>query len=150
MDAALPAALEPAQRPALRLSGRIVYDQSDSVARALAERIVALTATRSAESNQMLAALLPGDRSRPLQTAALPEPVLPSALARGDDAGYILAIDRYDGCTGLSMLREQAPWMTRDNPVPLVDTRARALVRTGRSHLTMEWDGNLLIGPPSR
>jgi hypothetical protein len=148
--AAAPAGPEPAAPRAARLSGRIVFAQTDAVARALAERIVALNSTRAAESDQILAALIPGGRSRALQTASLPEAVLPSALARGEDAGYVIAIDRSDGCAALTMLREQAPWMSRAQAIPLVDTRSRALVRTGRAQLVMEWDGSLLIGPPSQ
>jgi hypothetical protein len=144
-----PGGPEPAA-PAARLSGRVVFAQADAVARALAERIVALNATRAAESDQILAALIPGGRPRPLQTVSLPEAVLPSALARGEDAGYVIAIDRHDGCAALTMLREQAPWMTRAQAIPLVDTRSRALVRTDRSQLVMEWDGSLLIGLPAQ
>ena len=102
-----------------------------------------LAATRSAEDAPIVGALLQGDRSRTLQTAALPAAVLPSALMRGDDAGYVIALDKFNGCADVTTLREQAAWLTRDNPVPLVDTRARALIRKGRSRLTIEWDGGL-------
>ena len=64
---------------------------------------------------------------------------------RGDDAGYVVSIEKFNGCTEVTTLREQAAWLTRDAPVPLVDTRARALVRKGRSHVTLEWDGFLRI-----
>jgi hypothetical protein len=126
-------------------SRRIVYNQSDPVARALAERIVVLAATRSAEHAPLIAALLQGDRPRTLQTAALPAAVLPSALMRGDDAGYVIALETFNRCAEVTALREQAPWLTRDNPVPLVDTRARALIRKGRSRLIVEWDGGLRL-----
>jgi hypothetical protein len=151
-DATSPSTLPPApaaSRPAAAPSRRIVYDQSDSVARALAERIVVLASARSGEHAPLIAALLQGDRSRTLQTAALPAAVLPSALMRGDDAGYVIALEKFNGCAELTALREQATWLTRDNPVPLVDTRARALIRKDRSRLAIEWDGGLRFDGPS-
>ena len=135
----------PAPPPGTSQSRRIVYDQSDPVARALAERIVVLASTRSTENAPLVAALVPGDRSRTLQTAALPGAVLPPALMRGDDAGYVIALERFNGCADVAALREQAAWLTRDNLVPLVDTRARVLVRKGRSQPAIEWDGGLRI-----
>jgi hypothetical protein len=150
VDAASPATLPTPGSPGPNAtpSRRIVHDQSDPVARALAERIVVLASTRSAENAPLIAALLQGDRSRPLQTAALPAAVLPSALMRGDDAGYVIALETFNGCAAVTALREQAAWLTRDNPVPLVDTRARALIRKGRSRLTLEWDGGLRVDDP--
>lgn len=143
----LPASAQP--RSGATPSRRIVHDQSDPVARALAERIVVLASTRLAEDAPIIAALLQGDRSRTLQTAALPAAVLPSALMRGDDAGYVIALERFNGCAEVTALQEQAGWLTRDNPVPLVDTRARALIRKGRSPLTIEWDGGLRMDDPA-
>ena len=139
------AASAPPQRPGASQSRRIVHDQSDPVARALAERIVVLASTRSAGNAPLIAALLQSDLSRTLQTAALPAAVLPSALMRGDDAGYVIALEKFNGCAEVTALREQAAWLTRDNPVPLVDTRARALLRKGRSGPTIDWDGALRI-----
>jgi len=118
------------------------------VARALAERIVALTSARSAESQQILDVLIPKPRPQKLQMVSLPGAVFPSALTRGDDAGYVVALDRANGCGELRLLRQQAPWLTGEQLVPLVDTRPRALLRKGRSHVTMEWNGGLLLGGP--
>ena len=36
-------------------------------------------------------------------------------------------------------------WLDPDTMVPLVDTRLHAVVRRGRSGITTEWDGGLLI-----
>jgi hypothetical protein len=138
---------EAAPRP--RLEARLVYPQSDPVARALAERVVVLTSSNS-ERNGIGAALFPAARPSQLRAVSLPDPVLPSALTRGDDAGYLVSIQRGDGCAGVTALREQAPWVTGDRGVALVDTRSRVLVRTGRSQVTMEGDGIPLIGTPSR
>ena len=131
-------------------SGRIVFDAADPVARALAERITALTSTRSADGNLLLDVIVPQSRSRKLQMAPLREPILSPALDRGDDAGYIIALDRPKGCAEISSLDEQAPWATQNGVVPLVDTRLRAIVRRGRSQVAMEWDGSLLISSPGR
>jgi hypothetical protein len=40
---------------------------------------------------------------------------------------------------------EAMGWLDPETIVPLVDTRMRAIVRRGRSGLTAEWDGGLLI-----
>jgi hypothetical protein len=131
-------------------SGRIVFDATDSVARALAERITALISTGSADGNLMLDVLLPQFRSRKLQIAPLREPTLSPALDRGDDTGYIIAVDRPKDCAQITLLAERVPWATGNGVVPLVDTRLRAIVRRGRSQLAVEWDGSLLISSPGR
>jgi len=131
-------------------SGRIVFDAADPVARALAERITALTSTRPADGNPILDVLVPQFRSRKLQIAPLREPTFSPALDRGDDAGYIIAVDRPKDCAEITLVGERAPWATRNGVVPLVDTRLRAIVRRGRAQLAMEWDGSLLISSPGR
>jgi hypothetical protein len=40
---------------------------------------------------------------------------------------------------------DAARWLDPDTIVPLVDTRLHAVVRQGRSGITAEWDGGLLI-----
>jgi hypothetical protein len=127
-------------------SGRLAYDRTDSVARSLAERIAALASSRSADANAIVSALLPQARSRKLQTIPLHQSDLTAALNTGADAGYVLALDRTAGCGEIAPLQERAPWIRQHPPVPLVDTRLRAIIRRGRSHPAMEWDGSLLIG----
>ena len=72
-----------------------------------------------------------------------------SALARGADAGYVLAFDRSPlaPCQQLRSLADRARWVDPENIVPLVDTRPRAVVRQGRSGITVEWGGGLLFRP---
>jgi hypothetical protein len=125
--------------------GRLAYDRSDSVARSLTERIAALASARSTDASAIIAALLPQARSRKLQPTPLREPDLLAALTSGTDAGYVIALDRTTGCAEIVSLQERVPWIREHPAVPLVDTRQRALVRRGRSHLAMEWDGSLLI-----
>jgi hypothetical protein len=75
------------------------------------------------------------------------------ALARrqGADAGYIVAIDSQplDPCRDLQTLVEGSPWLDPGTIVPLVETRLRAVVRRGRSGVTTEWDGGILIAATS-
>jgi hypothetical protein len=90
--------------------------------------------------------LMPPSRSRKLQMVPLRDRDVSSALAREEHAGFVLALDRTRDCAEIAMLQERAPWLTQSAVVPLVDTRLRALVRKGRSHMTVEWDGSLLLG----
>jgi hypothetical protein len=50
-----------------------------------------------------------------------------------------------DACRELQVLMDAARWLDPDTIVPLVDTRMHAVVRQGRSGITAEWDGGLLI-----
>jgi hypothetical protein len=129
---------------------RFVYERSDPVARSLVERIAALASARSTGGDRLLDVLLPDDRSRKPQIVPLRETDLSAALIRGDHAGFVLALDRTTGCAEIATLQERAPWVTEHAVVPLVDTRLRALVRKGRSQMTLEWDGSLLVGGQGR
>jgi hypothetical protein len=72
------------------------------------------------------------------------------ALARrlGTDAGYVIALDSrpVDPCRDVQALIEGARWLDPETIVPLVETRVQAIVRRGRSGVTAEWDGGLVIG----
>jgi hypothetical protein len=106
---------------------RIVYDAGDSAARDLAERLVGL--------------------GRFQRAAGLRGSSLALARRQGADAGYIVAIDSQplDACRDLQMLAEGSRWLDPGTIVPLVETRLRAIVRRGRSGLTTEWDGGIVI-----
>lgn len=108
---------------------RIVYDANDPAARDLAERFVAL-AGRTFQ------------RATGLNGEAL-------AIARrdGTDAGYIVSVASrpLDPCLELEALLDSFPWLRRTTIVPLVDTRLQAVVRRGRSGLTTDFDGSVLI-----
>jgi extracellular solute-binding protein (family 5) len=99
---------------------RIVYQQTDPVARQLAERLVAVANDRSP-----LSAL----GSDPLRFAA--------ELDRGADRGYIVAIPLQSA----SPCREAAQWTGRGRLYPLIDTRQHAIVRRGSPPLSVDWDG---------
>ena len=131
---------------------RIVYDASDAAARDLAERLVGLARDSSAPATAILNALLPDRPRRTYQraTGLMGEPL---AVARrlGVDAGYIMSFDRrpVDACRDLQLVMENARWLDPETIVPLADTRPRAIVRRGKSGITAEWDGGLVIAGAS-
>jgi hypothetical protein len=135
-------------------SPRVVYDTADEAARDLAERLVGLGRVSSPAAAALLEVLLP-DRSRRtgLRAAGLAGEPLALARRRGSDAAYIIAFDRgsLDPCRDIASAAEGVPWLEPGTIVPLVDTRLRAIVRRGRSGVTADWDGALLIdGPGAR
>jgi hypothetical protein len=73
------------------------------------------------------------------------------AVRLGEDAGYVLAIDSQpvDACGELKALADRAPWLDPATIVPLVDTRLHAVVRRGRSGLSTEWDGGIVLALPA-
>lgn len=127
---------------------RIVYDGNDAAARDLAERFVALAAASHPAATPVLDALLPDRPRRTFQRATgLTDEALANARRGGTDAGYIAAIDSrpLDPCPDLETLLTSFPWLTRTAIVPLVNTRLRAVVRRGRSGLTTDFDGSVVI-----
>ena len=127
---------------------RIVYDANDAAARDLAERFVGLVRASGPAAVTFLDVLLP-DRPRRTFERATGLTGEPLALARrlGSDAGYIVSVDSrpLDACRDLQELMEGARWIDPETIVPLVETRLHAIVRRGRSSVTAEWDGGLVI-----
>jgi len=127
---------------------RIVYDARDGAARDLAERFVGLARASGPAATMWLDALLP---DRPMRTyqrvAGLTGEALASARRSGGDAGYVMSLDArpLDPCRDLHALVAAAPWLDPETIVPLVDTRLRAIVRRGRSGVTADWDGGLVV-----
>lgn len=127
---------------------RIVYDARDAVARDLAERFVGLARATGASATALLDALLPDrPRRRYERATGLTGEALASARRRGTDAGYVMSLDNrpLDSCRDLQALWDSARWLDPETIVPLVETRLHAIVRRGRSGVTAEWDGGLLI-----
>ena len=127
---------------------RIVYDTNDSVTRELAERFVGLARASGPAAAAFLDVLLPDRPKRTYQRAtALNGEALVVARRRGADAGYVVSLDSrpVDPCRDLLVLMEGARWLDPETIVPLVETRLRAIVRRGRSGLTAEWDGGLVL-----
>lgn len=99
----------------------VVYAREDAVARALAERVVAL-------SDQPATA-----------TSGLPRRSMAEALRRGFGRAYVVAVPR----PALVPCREVAGWPAGSTLVPLIDTRMSVIVRRGVPRLTVELDGSL-------
>jgi hypothetical protein len=136
---------------------RIVYDAADPVARDLAERLVALAGARRATSPEAaaLATAVPGiaDASPSVVAAALDAPALARSLRAGDDFAYVvpLALLTPVPCYEALALARRAPWLAARSGdlagalVPLVDTRAHAIVTDRGFDLVADGYGNLRI-----
>jgi Bacterial extracellular solute-binding proteins, family 5 Middle len=117
-SAAPPASASPA-----RTGARIAYPAADATARDLAARLAAL-GTAGAR------AILPLDQD-----------ALVASLRAGREVAWVLALPRtLAPCEDLPVPGGAAV-------LPLVDTRARALVRQGAPPLTVDWDGTLRLLP---
>jgi hypothetical protein len=128
---------------------RIVYDASDAAARDLAERFVGLARATGPAAAAWLDMLLPDrPRRRYERATGLTGDALTSARRRGIDSAYVMSLDRrpIDPCRDLQALLDGARWLDPETIVPLVETRRQAIVRRGRSGVTAERDGGLLIG----
>jgi hypothetical protein len=130
------------------LTPRIVYDAGDAAARDLAERFVGLVRASGPAATVWLDALLPDRPRRTFQRATgLTGEALALARRLGTDAGYVMSLDGrpVDPCRDLQALMDGARWLDPETIVPLVETRLHAIVRRGRSGVTAEWDGGLVI-----
>ncbi len=121
-------------RPMTR-SPRILYSRTDATARDLAERTVAL-----ARRYPSLAAALGGSSTGFIAVPVTPD-VFNAALAQGSEAGYIVALPRLTPASCLTT--PSLPAAT--NVMPLVETRARALLRRGTTGLLIDADGGVRL-----
>jgi hypothetical protein len=106
-------------------ASRIVYPRDDEVARGLAERLVALAG--------------PGT----LRAAALGPAELAAALRDQTERAFVIAAPR----ESLAPCRDASGWPSGASIQPLIDTRARAIVRRGSPPLTVDWDGTVRVLP---
>ncbi len=149
--AACRVALSPAQTGP-PFEPRVVYDAGDDAARDLAERFVGLMRASGPAAAAFVEALLPDRPRRAYRRAnGLTGDALDRAVRLGRDAGYVVAVDSrpLDACAEIEALVDRAPWLDPATAVPLIDTRLHALVKRGRSGLTTEWDGVVLITTPA-
>ncbi len=136
---------------------RIVYENDDSVARAISERLVALAQGRSQRLAALESVLSSAGAAR---AVGLDSAAFRQALQEGNEAAYVVSVPFYIGCPAVDGLEMVAPWLRSTGSEPmddhitsLVETRARALVRRERVGLALDGTGNvhLLFGsrPPS-
>jgi hypothetical protein len=102
-------------------SNAVVFAAEDAVARALAERVVALS-----------------DNPR-ISTGSVPRRFLGAALSAATARAYVVAVPRVP----LLPCREIAAWPPSPMVVPLIDLRESAIVRRGLPPLTVDFDGQL-------
>jgi hypothetical protein len=123
--------LERCSAPASRLptssGARIIYRKDDEVARGLAERIVALASATA------------GLRAVGMEAASFAQ-----AVRDGTERAYVIGLPRQS----LAPCRDDAMLPPGARSLPLIDTRAYAIVRKGVSPVTVEWDGTLRLTEP--
>jgi len=110
---------------------RVAYPRDEAIARALAERLVAVLGTRA-----MATGLAPN--------------AFASALRGGGDLAYIFPVARQsrDRCHDVPELLGSASWLGTPGAItPLIDTRLRAVVRRDRLNVALTWDSALTILP---
>jgi hypothetical protein len=98
----------------------IIYRQGDETAREIAERLVAM-------------------QRSPIRAVGLGSDSFSASLAAGDAVMYVLSLWR----TAPGSCREKPAWPSRFSVVPLVDSRAHAIVREGVPGFTIEGDGTI-------
>lgn len=130
------------ERTANHRTDRILYSERDRVGRALAERLVAITAPSGyGSSDSWLSALLPESRARLTATGLAPA-AFAAALRAASDAAYVLPVSRSatDPCAEIGLVR------TGIRLIPLVDTRATVILRSGLAGVQRDRRGILLFG----
>jgi hypothetical protein len=108
----------PASRGALRANA-VLYAREDTVARAIAERMVALSDDPTTA------------------TSGLPDRLMAESLGEGVGRAYEVAVPR----RALVPCRALARWRAASIVIPLIDTRMSAIVRQGVPRLAVEFDG---------
>lgn len=126
---------------------QIVYPLDDAAAAALAQRLVALTRTGDAP------VWIPGAGTGALVARGLSGEAFDDALDRGEAAAFLFPVRRTaaaDPCDLMANVERQAPWARASELVPLVETRATALLRhgaTGLAGVTVDGTGTLHLRP---
>jgi hypothetical protein len=115
----------PAAREPNRASSRVIYRKDDEVARGLAERVVALASATTG-----------------LRAVGLDAAPFDAAVRGGTERAYVIGLPRQS----LAPCRDAAMLPRGASPLPLIETRAYAIVRKGVPPLTVEWDGTVRLG----
>ncbi len=112
-------------------TARVAYPRDETVARALAERIVAVVGSRAT-------------------AVGLAPNAFASELRGGGDVAYVFSLPRQsrDRCRDIRELLSSASWLGAPGAiVPLVDTRLRAVARRDRLNVGFTWDSTLTVLP---
>jgi Bacterial extracellular solute-binding proteins, family 5 Middle len=136
----------------------LAYDRDDDVARALAERLVALARSRGpglVEPGRLVAwaARGFGTGGEAPRTAALSAGVLARELTAGSHAAYVipLPLRAVSPCLERGVLLRRAPWLASDplaaSMVPLVETRLSLIMRLDAIRAQPTWDGSVRLFP---
>ena len=143
---------DPGAEPARR---RIAFRDDDAVARAIAERIVAL----ASRGDHSVPSELSGEASggQPITAEALSPGEFLSALRERTFKAYIVSFPTHPiaMCRARQLLASSIPFVLHEsearggNLVPLVDVGAWAIVRQGTVGLSTAWDGTPILLPPS-
>jgi hypothetical protein len=133
-------------RAAAPSRARVAYRRGDPNARLVAERLVALSADRGADT-QWLRDAVPSASTRPLVAAGLAPSDWGPALRSGDDAAYVVALPRFeaDPCLAVERLVGAVPWISAGAILPLVDTRTTAIVKAGSSGWVVGAGGTVVV-----
>ncbi|MEE2636554.1 MAG: ABC transporter substrate-binding protein [Acidobacteriota bacterium] len=131
---------------------RVLYQATDPVADDVSARLVGLAAFGDPEATSLLRTLFPLGFSG-LASVGLETTVFSDAIASGDDAGYLLALERQslDPCQAIRTLLERATWLEPTGRtlssalVPLVETRAWALLGRNIGGVVVDWDGVVVM-----
>jgi hypothetical protein len=108
-------------------SSRVVYRTDDEVARGLAERIVALAPAGAG-----------------LRAVALDAAAFETSVRDATERAYVVGLPRQS----LAPCRDASMWPEGVRLLPLIDTRAYAIVRKGAPPLTVDWDGTIRVTEP--
>ncbi len=136
-----------APAPGVAGAGEILYPREDATAAALAQRLVALA--RAGTGAPWVHAALANGSAR-LTARGMSAGDFESALGSATAAGYVLPIRRTaasDPCDLLARARRRAPWLGPFELLPLVETRASAILREGVAGVTVDGAGTLLLPP---
>ena len=134
-------------------STRIVYERQDEVARRLAERLAALASVSGERMRGLNAPPVSiSAQLRSMGTRAtvsgLPPTDFAATLRAGTALAFVLSLPRYSlaPCDDALALLTAAPWLSSNFViVPLIQTRARAIVRRDGLPLVADADGTLRV-----
>ena len=113
-----------APAPGGSAAATVAYPADDPVARALAERILAMSNTPN------------------LVASGVADAELSAAITRGEYAAVVVPLPK----RALVPCREIAAWPVGAAALPLIETRPTALLPPGAPPLQVDYDGGLLVG----